>query len=192
MPEDPGLGLAISRQYVRIMGGELEVEPGAQPGGGSVFHFTIEAEEADAGEPLSHLPQLAPMHQGRRVLIVDDGVDGRHLLRSMLVPAGFAVQEAADGVEALDVIATWQPELVLMDWRMPVLDGLEAARRLRADHSLPQPRVVLLTASAFGGERQQAQAAGADDFLHKPVEQDKLFRMLQQQLAVQYVEGALP
>jgi CheY-like chemotaxis protein len=110
----------------------------------------------------------------------------------MLVPAGFEVQEASDGVEALDVIATWQPELVLMDWRMPVLDGLEATRRLRADHSLPQPRVVLLTASAFGGERQQAQAAGADDFLHKPVEQDKLFRMLQQQLAVQYVEGALP
>ena len=192
IPEDPGLGLAISRQYVRIMGGELEVEAASQPARGSVFHFTIEAEEADAGEPLARLPQLAPMHQGRRVLVVDDGVDGRHLLRSMLVPAGFEVQEASDGVEALDVIATWQPELVLMDWRMPVLDGLEATRRLRADHGLPQPRVVLLTASAFGGERQQAQAAGADDFLHKPVEQDKLFRMLQQQLAVQYVEGALP
>jgi signal transduction histidine kinase/ActR/RegA family two-component response regulator len=192
IPEDPGLGLAISRQYVRIMGGELEVEAASQPARGSVFHFTIEAEEADAGEPLARLPQLAPMHQGRRVLVVDDGVDGRHLLRSMLVPAGFEVQEASDGVEALDVIATWQPELVLMDWRMPVLDGLEATRRLRADHSLPQPRVVLLTASAFGGERQQAQAAGADDFLHKPVEQDKLFRMLQQQLGVQYVEGALP
>jgi len=192
IPEDPGLGLAISRQYVRIMGGELEVEAASQPARGSVFHFTIEAEEADAGEPLARLPQLAPMHQGRRVLVVDDGVDGRHLLRSMLVPAGFEVQEASDGVEALDVIATWQPELVLMDWRMPVLDGLEATRRLRADHSLAQPRVVLLTASAFGGERQQAQAAGADDFLHKPVEQDKLFRMLQQQLAVQYVEGALP
>jgi len=192
IPEDPGLGLAISRQYVRIMGGELELEPAPQPAGGSVFRFTIEAEEADSGEPLARLPQLAPMHQGRRVLVVDDGVDGRHLLRSMLVPAGFQVQEASDGVEGLDVIATWQPELVLMDWRMPVLDGLEATRRLRADRSLPQPRVVLLTASAFGGERQQAQAAGADDFLHKPVEQDKLFRMLQQQLAVQYVEGALP
>jgi len=192
IPEDPGLGLAISRQYVRIMGGELELEPAPQPAGGSVFRFTIEAEEADSGEPLARLPQLAPMHQGRRVLVVDDGVDGRHLLRSMLVPAGFEVQEASDGVEGLDVIATWQPELVLMDWRMPVLDGLEATRRLRADRSLPQPRVVLLTASAFGGERQQAQAAGADDFLHKPVEQDKLFRMLQQQLAVQYVEGALP
>lgn len=192
IPEDPGLGLAISRQYVRIMGGELEVEAEPQPGEGTVFRFTIEAEEADAGEPLAHLPQLAPMHQGRRILVVDDGLEGRHLLRSMLVPAGFDVQEASDGVEALDVIAKTQPELVLMDWRMPILDGLEATRRLRADRSLPQPRVVLLTASAFGGERQQAQAAGADDFLHKPVEQDKLFRMLQQQISVQYVEGALP
>lgn len=192
IPEDPGLGLAISRQYVRIMGGELEIEPEPQPGQGTVFRFTIEAEEADAGEPLARLPQLAPIHQGLRILVVDDGIEGRHLLRSMLVPAGFEVQEAADGVAALDAIAKSQPELVLMDWRMPVLDGLEATRRLRADHSLPQPRVVLMTASAFGGERQRAQAAGADDFLHKPVEQDKLFRMLQQQLSVQYVEGALP
>jgi PAS domain S-box-containing protein len=190
IPEDPGLGLAISRQYVRIMGGELEVE--AQPDEGTVFRFTIEAEEADAGELLASLPQLAPIHQGTRLLVVDDGVDSRHLLRSMLVPAGFDVQEASDGMEALDAIAKWQPELVLMDWQLPVLDGLEATRRLRADHGLPQPRVVLMTASAFGGERQQAQAEGADDFLHKPVEQDKLFRMLQQQLSVQYVEGALP
>ena len=192
IPEDPGLGLAISRQYVRIMGGELEAEPEPRPGAGTVFRFTIEAEEADAGEPLARLPQLAPMHQGRRILVVDDGVEGRHLLRSMLLPAGFEVQEASDGMEALDVIAKSQPELVLMDWRLPVLDGLEATRRLRADHSLPQPRVVLMTATAFGGERQQAQAAGADDFLHKPVEQDRLFRMLQQQLSLQYVEGALP
>ena len=190
VPEDPGLGLAISRQYVRIMGGELEVE--AQPEEGTAFRFTIEAEEAGAGEPLASLPQLAPPHQGRRILVVDDGVDGRHLLRSMLVPAGFDVQEASDGVEALDLIAKSQPELVLMDWHMPILDGLEATRRLRADHSLPQPRVVLMTASAFGGERQQAQAAGADDLLHMPVEQEKLFRMLQQQLSVQYVEGVLP
>ncbi|KRC02894.1 hypothetical protein ASE26_16950 [Duganella sp. Root198D2] len=192
IPEDPGLGLAISRQYVRIMGGELEIEAAPPPGEGTVFRFTIEAEEADAGAPLARLPQLAPKHQGRRILVVDDGGEGRHLLRSMLVPAGFDVREASDGVEALDAIAASQPELVLMDWRMPVLDGLETTRRLRADHSLPQPRVVLLTASAFGGERQQAQAAGADDFLHKPVEQDKLFRMLQQLLSLQYVEGVLP
>jgi CheY-like chemotaxis protein len=172
------------------MGGELEQEAG--PDEGLQYRFTIEAEEADSGQALASLPRLAPPHQGRRVLVVDDGVDGRHLLRSMLAPAGFDVQEASDGAQALDVIGKWQPELVLMDWRMPVLDGVDATRRLRADSSLPQPCVVLMTASAFGGERQQALAAGADDFLHKPVEQDKLFRILQQQLAVQYAEGALP
>ena len=187
--EGTGLGLAISRQYVRIMGGELEVE--STLGVGSVFRFTIEAEEAEGAiDPLplpARLPQLAPGQRGRRVLVVDDGVDGRHLLYSLLAPAGFEVHQAADGAQALDVIARVRPELVLMDWRMPVLDGLAATRRLRADHSLPQPKVVMLTASAFEEERQQALAAGADDFLRKPVEQDKLFRVLEQQLGLRYV-----
>lgn len=191
--EGTGLGLAISRQYVRIMGGELEVE--SAPGQGATFRFMLEAEAADAVQdvaPLASLPQLAPAHQGRRVLVVDDGVDGRHLLRSLLVPAGFEVIEASDGAEALDCIARQPPELVLMDWRMPVLDGLETTRRLRADRSLAQPRVVMLTASAFEEERQQALAAGADDFLRKPVEQDKLFRVLAQQLEVEYAAPPAP
>jgi len=188
--QETGLGLAISRQYVHIMGGELDVQP--TPGEGAGFRFTIEAEEAEAAEPKARLPQLAPAHKGRRVLVVDDSVDCRHQLRSMLAPAGFEVCEAADGMEALDAIAQQKPELVLMDWRVPVLDGLAATRRLRAERDQPAPRVVLLAASAFEEARQQALAAGADDFLRKPVEQGKLFRVLQQQLAVQYVEGALP
>lgn len=187
--EECGLGLAISRQYVRIMGGELETEATPE---GVVFRFTLEAEEAGALEPLASLPQLTAAHRGRRILVVDDGADGRHLLRSLLAPAGFEVHEASDGVEALDAIARLCPALVLMDWRMPVLDGLAATRRLRADPSLPQPRVIMVSGSVFEEGRQQALAAGADDFLRKPVEQDKLFRMLQQQLDVQYVEGALP
>lgn len=185
-----GLGLAISRQYVRIMGGELECE--SVPGQGTVFRFTLEAEEAAAGQPISRLPRLAPGHQGRRVLVADDGVDARHQLRSLLEPAGFEVHEASDGVEALDAVARLAPELVLLDWRLPVLDGLEATRRLRADRSLAQPRVVLLSASGFEEERQQGLAAGADEVLRKPVAQERLFRALQQQLGVQYVEGALP
>jgi CheY-like chemotaxis protein/signal transduction histidine kinase len=186
--EDGEVTLEIARQYVRIMGGELQTESTPE---GTLFRFTIEAEEAGALAPLASLPVLAPAHRGRRVLVVDDGADGRHLLRSLLEPAGFEVHEAVDGVEALDAIARQRPDLVLMDWRMPQLDGLEATRRLRADPGLPQPRVVMLTGSVFEEGRQQALAAGADEFLRKPVEQDKLFRVLQQQLGLQYVEDAL-
>jgi CheY-like chemotaxis protein len=188
--EAGGLGLAISRQYVHIMGGELEID--ATVGHCTQFHFTIEAPEAVAGEVLASLPILAPRDRGRRLLVVDAVVDSRHLLRSMLAPAGFEVHEAADGAEALDAITQLKPELVLMDWRMPGLDGLEITRRLRADHSLPQPRLVLMASPAIGDGRQQALAAGADDVLGKPVEQGKLFRLLQQQLGLQYVEGVLP
>ena len=188
--ETKGLGLAISRQYVRIMGGELEVE--AMPGQGTQFRFAIETSEAEAGEVLASLPRLAPRDQGRCLLVVDDGVDSRHLLRSMLAPAGFEVHEASDGMSALDAIAQVQPELVLLDWRTASIDGLETTRRLRADPGLPQPRVILMASPAFGDERQQALAAGADDVLGKPVEQVKLFRLLQQQLGLQYVEGVLP
>ncbi|WP_154667914.1 response regulator [Pseudoduganella violaceinigra] len=189
MADSGALALAISRQYVHIMGAELEVA--AAPGGGPAWRFTIEAEQADAAAGMARPPQLAPAHQGRRVLVADDSVDGRHLLRGLLVPAGFDVHEAADGVEALDAIGRLRPELVLMEWRLPLLDGLETVRRLRADRGLPQPRVLILASSAFDEARQQALAAGADDFLRKPVEQDRLFRILQQQLSVQYVEGAL-
>lgn len=185
--ESKGLGLAISRQYVRLMGGELEVD--AVPGQGTQIHFTVEAEEAGAGVVPAGLPRLAPRDQGRRLLVADGSADSRHLLRSMLAPAGFEVHEASTGDAALDAIARQQPELVLLDWRMPGIDGLEITRRLRADRSLPQPRVLLLAA---GDERQQALAAGADDVLGKPVERTRLFRVLQQQLGLQYVEGALP
>jgi PAS domain S-box-containing protein len=191
--EGAGLGLAISRQYVRIMGGELEVE--SAPGQGTVLRFTIEAEEARAAAelaPLASLPQLVPAQQGRRLLVVDDGLDSRHQLRSLLGPAGFDIHEASDGVEALDAIARLRPELVLMDWRLPVLEGLEAVRRLRSDSSLPQPRLVMLSDSAFEEARQQALAAGADDLLRKPVEQDRLFRVLQLQLGLEYVAAPQP
>jgi CheY-like chemotaxis protein len=192
-----GLALAIAHQYVRIMGGELAMD--GAPGASLEARFAIEAEQADAAQaatPPARLPQLAPAHQGRRILVAADGVDDRHLLRSLLAPAGFEVHEASDGAEVLDAIAQLDPELVLLDWRLPLLDGLETTRRLRADRSLPQPRVVLLSASAFDEERQQALAAGADDFLRKPVQHDKLFDLLAQQLEVAYAgparaEGAL-
>jgi CheY-like chemotaxis protein len=187
-----GLGLAISREFVRMMGGQLEVQ--SEPGVGSVFHFTIEVDGSDdlPAVTMRDVASLAPQQRGKRILVVDDNDDGRTLLGSMLAPLGFMVSEAVDGRAALESLERQPFDLVFMDWRMPGLDGLEVTRRLRANKALKQPRVVMLTASAFEEERLEALAAGADDFMRKPVEHDKLFSVLEQQLNLQFEQRQRP
>ena len=183
--EGTGLGLSIAREFVSLMGGRLELE--SAPGAGSVFRFSIEADAAPAvaPDPAAGVVALAPGQHGRRILLVDDNADGRKLLAGMLAPLGFALSEAADGHAALAAVAADRPDLVFMDWRMPGLDGLEATRLLRAGAGW-QPKVVMLTASAFEDERQQALAAGADAFLRKPVECDKLFDAIEGLLGLRF------
>ncbi|MCG2584481.1 response regulator [Massilia sp. TS11] len=185
-----GLGLTISREFVRLMGGNLEVE--SELGKGSEFRFSVEAAIAEA------LPVQAPNEavslpaeqRGKHILIVDDNADGRALLAGLLQPLGFVVDEVGDGVAALAALERHVPDLVIMDWRMPGMDGLTVTRRLRARQLPRQPKVVVLTASAFEDERTQALAAGADDFLRKPIEYDKLCRVLEQQLGLQFERRA--
>ncbi|MFM9438137.1 signal transduction histidine kinase/DNA-binding response OmpR family regulator, partial [Janthinobacterium sp. CG_23.3] len=188
--EGTGLGLTISREFVRLLGGELVLE--SAPGRGSVFRFAIPVQAALAAPaaPPSEVAALAAAQRGKRILVVDDNADGRALLHKLLAPLGFQVEQAEDGAAALAAIAAWRPELVFMDWRMPGLDGLEVTRRVRAQGALAQPRIVMLTASAFEGERLAALAAGADEFLRKPVEQDRLYRILERQLQLQFERRA--
>ncbi|CAN7497452.1 ATP-binding protein [Pseudoduganella sp. LjRoot289] len=184
--EGTGLGLTISREFVRMMGGQLEVE--SEPGRGAEFRFAIEVTGADyvPREPLSVVERLDASERGHRILVVDDNEDSRHLIDSLLSPLGFKVELEADGVAALAALRRAPPALVLMDWRMPGLDGLAVIRLLRAEPELRQPRVVMMTAHAFDEERREALAAGADEFLCKPIEQDRLFQVLEQQLGVRF------
>ncbi|WP_317205755.1 ATP-binding protein, partial [Janthinobacterium sp.] len=188
-----GLGLTLARQFVRLMGGELSVE--STPGVGSEFRFTLHAEVlagAAAAPGEGPVRGLAPGQGGRRVLVVDDDADCRALLRALLEPLGFRVSVASDGAAALASLARQPAELLLCDRRMPGLDGVALTRRLRAGDAAARPRIVIMTAAAFAGEEAEALAAGADAFLRKPIERDKLFALIERLLGLEMLRGAPP
>ncbi|MYN05116.1 response regulator [Pseudoduganella sp. DS3] len=183
-----GLGLGISREFVRLMGGELRLR--SELGAGAEFSFAIEVAESEQAPAVPFVAQVAglpPDERGRRILVVDDDADSRELLRSMLAPLGFHVLEAQDGNSAMALLAGGAVELVLMDWHMPGQDGLAVTRWLRAQTALVQPRVLVLTASAFEEEKQEALAAGADAFLRKPVQSEQLLAVLAQLLQLHFL-----
>jgi len=188
-----GLGLTISRQYVAMMGGELRVD--SIPGQGSVFHFTLPVAAVDAPPrpaPRSESWNLAPADHGHRILVVDNAPEARLLLRSLLEPVGFAIREAANAGEALAEAEQWQPELVFLDWFLGPDKGLDVMARLKNSPRLPHPKVVILTANALSESRDEAQAAGADDFLSKPYQASDLYRIAAQQLDLDFTPTAPP
>ena len=129
-----GLGLAISRKYVQLMGGEISVT--STVGEGSKFTFDIQigltaASEIESNLSKSQVIGLAPTQTEYRILVVDDVRESRLVLEKILTSIGFAVQEAANGQEAIALWQEWQPHLILMDMRMPVMDGYEATRVIK-------------------------------------------------------------
>jgi len=185
-----GLGLAISRQYARMMGGDLTVT--SRPEKGSVFRLEMPVRVSDAvapPEPSVTRPvvNLHPEQPPVRVLVADDDLSNRGFLVALLTSVGFEVRDAASGERALRIAATWPPDLVLMDARMPEMDGLEATRRLKAAGSETSPVVIIVSASVHEEARTAVAAAGADDFLPKPVRAQLLFDKIQQHIHVRYV-----
>ncbi|MCI5208082.1 MAG: response regulator [Candidatus Electrothrix sp. ATG2] len=130
---------------------------------------------------------LAPGQKRRRILVVEDNPDNRLLVRSLLTRAGFAVQEAKNGEEAVALFRQWQFHFIWMDMRMPVMNGYEAARRIRALPGGDKIKIVALTASVFKEQHGEILAAGCDAVLHKPFRACELFSVMEEHLGVRYL-----
>jgi signal transduction histidine kinase/CheY-like chemotaxis protein len=187
-----GLGLAISRQFIQLMGGKITVD--SSTGKGSIFRFEIPVEAADVSsiEPSAIQTQqrvigLAGNEPEWRILVVEDIADNRLLLRSLLESVGFSVREAENGEEGIQQFKDWQPQLIWMDIRMPVMGGDEATRRIRALPGGKEVKILALTASAFKEQDEQILAAGCDVVLHKPFNESEIFTAMGEHLGLQFI-----
>jgi len=160
-------------------------------GEGSAFSFALTAQICATletqGRSLGTVVDIAAADRGRRILVVDDNAEARMLIRDLLEPYGFAVMETGDGALAGKSVDSFQPDLIFMDWRMPEIDGLAATRQIRASKTLRQPKVVILSAYAFEENRREALAAGANDFMRKPIRKEELYALLEKHLGIHFV-----
>ncbi|WP_199249134.1 response regulator [[Phormidium] sp. ETS-05] len=185
-----GLGLPISRKFVQLMGGDIQVR--STPGQGSWFGFDIQldvAETADmpAADATGQVIALAPNQPPYRILVVDDVRESRLLLVTLLSGIGFQVREAENGLQAVAIWESWQPHLIVMDIQMPVMDGLEAIKEIKSRRQGAETVIIALTASVFEEERKMVLATGGDDFVRKPFRQGVLLEKISQHLGVVYL-----
>ncbi|MCU0845967.1 MAG: response regulator, partial [Spirochaetes bacterium] len=185
-----GLGLALSQGFVMIMGGELTL--GSTVGKGSIFRFTVPVREgredlAEKKKARRNVLRLKPGREEIRVLIADDRETNRRLLTHMLSAVGFVTREVGNGEEAIGVFHEWRPRVILMDMTMPVMDGYEATRRIKADAQGKKTVIIAVTASAFEEDRQRVMAAGADGYLAKPFKEAELFEVIRELTGADYL-----
>ncbi len=190
-----GLGLAISQEYVRMMGGEIHVS--SQVAVGSRFSFEISlAIAADEAEDITATTQrvvgLKPGRNTPRILVAEDTEDSRTLLIKQLTAIGLQVLTAADGQEAVDQFVRHQPDLIWMDLRMPVLDGREATRRIKATVQGARTKIIAVSAHAFESEQESLREAGFDGFVAKPYQAAELYQLMAELLGLEYIYEMAP
>ena len=206
--EGSGLGLSISQQFVQLMGGTLSIASHLNQG--SIFKFDLPVQlpkprEVQAPQQSRKVAGLETDQPDYRILIAEDNQVNRLLLKKVLKSVGFQVKEATNGQEAVELWESWQPHLIWMDMQMPVMDGLDATRLIKAKQQecqevsplSPSPNVqsppatgtiiIALTANVFEEDREKMLASGCDDFVGKPFKREFLLDKLAQHLGVRYV-----
>ena len=191
--EGTGLGLAITQKLAMMM--DTQVKVSSQLGKGSQFWFELELPEiADyISKPKDnfiitgyHLivdekPKIC------KVLLVDDKWENRSILSKLLLPLGFDIQEAENGEQCLEKAFGWQPDVILLDLFMPVMDGFETVRQLREYADFKNTLIIAVSASAFDYHQHASLTSGCDDFIAKPVQIEELLKCLQKHLKLSWI-----
>ena len=192
-----GLGLAISQSHARLMGGQITVT--STPGVGSCFMMDVAVRQTEGVEVESELPhrQVASLKPGLdeiRVLAVDDHDENRLVVQELLAPLGIALRTVVDGEQAIAAAESWRPHLILMDLRMPGIDGYEAARRIKDSPFGREIPIIALTASILEMDRQRVKDSGMEGYIRKPFKDYELFAALENKLGPIFIyrEEALP
>ena len=183
-----GLGLTLSRELVHLMGGEIHVT--SEPGKGSIFSFTVKTE---AGKPERAQETFTRCVTGideedktYRILVVDDIRENLIIVVHLLRLVGFETMEAVNGEDAIAKFEEWNPDLILLDIRMPVMDGYEAFRRINMTEKGKNIPVIALTASSFEDDRKKIIALGMRDYIRKPFRENDLFGTIGKALGIKY------
>jgi signal transduction histidine kinase/CheY-like chemotaxis protein len=191
-----GLGLTITRQFVQLMNGYFTLE--STLGKGSLFRIDLPLKEARQ-ENIANSKEtsegdvvgLAPGQPLYRVLIVEDQLENQLLLTQLMETIGIQVKVANDGKQGVQLFQSWQPHLIWMDRRMPVMDGMEATKTIRQLPDGQDVKIVAVTASAFMEQRQEMLQAGMNDFIRKPYRANEIYECLSKHLGMKYIYAGI-